>query len=563
MRSSIRTNIYCVVTLLIVIPVLLLSLILSYVYAIKLEAVIVDSLHAVAVAQIAEMDNLCQLQKSNLEIIGAMELTQAALRGELDDKNLPMLDDMLYSRVQMTSYLNSIAVITADSQVVACSADNYDPMAEEGFTAICQGMGGEPFWISDMLTVKGYGDEHKAVVAIFRVEENNHVLGYVIAEIDLSFYDEIRQRTKLWNESTFYLLDGHGDIIIAGTSDEYRHEFVTTPKERQDYSQKYAAIDFAANPQGSFQYKAAGRTYVTYYSNTQYTNWRVMLSVNLDSYLEQRINYIVTASVLVVFCAVLALWIGRFTSKRIVLPIKQVTDTLERVQKSQDYSLRIDAERHDELGMLSVEINRLLELIETENMHQAQERFKLQKKAERDALTNVLNKEKIMHHLEEATQLCRSEGRSMAVMFVDVDDFRNFNSNYGHDVGDQVLAFIAALLEQELGGTVGRVGGDEFLVVVDLPHRLQVLESSLEKINIRTKSQFTIRSTGKQVPVTVCIGTVLADFSQPGSTEFTPELLTKWADKVMYRIKNSGKGGYIICHARDCLALEEKQDERS
>lgn len=553
MKSSIRTAMYRAVSLLIIIPVLLLSLILSYIYSIKLENVIEDSLEAVAAAQIAEMDSFCERQKNNLEIIGEMDLSRAALNGELDGNMLQYLNNMLYSRVQMTDYLKSISIIASDSRVVACSLDVYDSVARREISFLYEDMKGNPFCITDVLTITGSGEEHKAVAAIFRVEDNGRVLGYVLAEIDLSFYDEIRQRVKLWNESTFYLLDGKGKIIIAGTPEENRDIFVTTAEERQDYIKKYDAIDFSVHPQGSFQYKINGKNYITYYSNTQYTNWKILLTVNMDNYLEQRMNYAATACILVLFCSVLAFWIGKFTSERIVRPIKHVTDILGGIKKTQDYNQRVTVECQDELGTLSDEINQLLSLIETESLYQAQERRLLQEKADHDALTKVLNKEKVMQLLQEAIVRCQRSCRKLAVLFVDVDDFKSFNSKYGHGVGDQVLLFIASLLKQETGGIVGRVGGDEFLAIVESPEHLQTLEDSLKRVNQITESQFVIRGTAKRQPVNVCIGTVLADFSNPDLAWVTAEQVTAWADSAMYQAKNNGKRGYVIYHTEDCV----------
>lgn len=552
MNTSIRGSMYRAVSLLIVIPVLLLSLILSYIYAIKLESVIVESLHAVANAQIAEMDGLCQQQKSNLEIIGGMDASREALRGELDAVSLEYLNNMLFSRVQITNYLRSISLIDAEDRVVACSDRTYEPLAQAGSVCLRDGMEGQPFWISDILTVRSNGEEHRAVAAIHRVEDDAGLLGYVLAEIDLTFYDEIRQRAKLWNESTFYLLDGKGEIIIAGTPEENRDMFVTTEEERKDYNRKYNAIDFAANPQGSFEYKVNGSDYITYYAPTAYTNWRVMLSVNMDNYMHQRLNYGVTAGVLVMFCAVLALWVARFTSKRIVRPIEYITDTLNGIQKGQDYSLRVKVPSNDELGTLSVGINRLLQLIETENIYQAKQQRQLQEKADRDALTKVLNRAKIMQLLQEAIDRRRDSGGKAAALFVDVDDFKDFNTRYGHGVGDQVLLFIAAMLGRETGGTVGRMGGDEFLVVIESPEHLQSLDSILERINQVAAEQFVMRGEGKRLPIAVCIGAARVDFSRPGSEQVTAEQLAALADSAMYQAKNNGKRGYIIRDMASC-----------
>lgn len=546
MRSSIRKSMYRAVSLLIVLPVLLLSLILSYVYAARLENIMIESLQAVAASQLAEINSFCDRQRRNLEVIGEMEASRAALRGELDAGTLQYLSNMLYARVQVTDFLNGIAIIGTDNRVVAYSGAQYEPIAKDEISLLYDGMQGEPFWISDVLNVQDQEGAHKAVAALSRVEEDGRLLGYVLAELDLSFYDDIRQRAELWSDSTFYLLDAKEQIIIAGTPSETRDLFVTTAEERKEYSEAYQSIDFQANPQGNFRYQVNGHSYITYYANLQHTNWRMLLSVNLDNYLEQRANYVITAGVLVLFCTVLSLWIGRFTSRRIVQPIKHITETLDGIQKSQDYHVRVNEACQDELGTLSVEINQLLSLIETENLYQAQKRRQLQDAADRDALTKTLNREKIMQQLQDAIVRRRCDRSDLAVLFVDVDDFKHFNTTYGHDVGDQVLLFLSSLLTQETGGTVGRVGGDEFLVVVESPAHLQTLEQRLDRVNRQAESKFTLRGTGEQVPITVCIGAARVAFNHPNADEFTPEQLSAWADSAMYQAKSNGKRGYTI-----------------
>ena len=140
----------------------------------------------------------------------------------------------------------------------------------------------------------------------------------------------------------------------------------------------------------------------------------------------------------------------------------------------------------------------------------------------------------------------RREGARIAVLFVDIDDFKAFNTHYGHNVGDQVLLFIAALLARETGGTVGRVGGDEFLVVVENEAVLHELEPYLDRIQKQAESQFVVRGSGANLSVTCCIGAVRIDLKTESSRSLTPEKLIGMADEAMYQVKNSGKRGYVV-----------------
>lgn len=540
---KIRTSLYRTVFSLIVLPFFLFTLLITQIYSDRLEKVITESLHVVADAQVAEMTNFCEQQRKYLSLLGGMDVSRAALTGDSDVDTVHYLDDILYSYVRMMSYLNTLTIVDKDYRVVACSIEGHQPYASERMAALIDRMGSRSFYISDVL-IDGKGNQ--TLVAISTIEDAGGLMGYALAEIDPDFYKSIRQRTELWNNSTFYLLDGQQQIISAGTQREERRGFITTSNERTDYEDKYRSIDFAEEPQGSFQYKVNGKEYITYYSAVNYTDWRIMLTTNLDGYKAERTVYGVLALVLALLCTVLAFWIGRFASRRIVRPIQNISDTLRGIQEKQDYTLRVPVARKDELGSLSAEINGLIDFIETENLYKAQQQRLLQEKAEQDALTKVLNKERITQYVAEEIERHRAARDRMVVLFVDIDDFKAFNTEYGHNVGDQVLRFIASLLARETGGTVGRAGGDEFIAVVEAPGMIQELEQCLQQIEKQAADKFIIRGTSTRVPVTCCIGAVRIDFKENEGRDMTAEELTGLADDAMYQVKDHGKRGHII-----------------
>lgn len=540
---NIRNSMYRMVFSLIVIPFLFFSILISFIYTGKVEAVITDSLHVVANAQVAEMTSFCEQQKEALMLIGTMNVSRAAMRGELDQPTKQYLDNMLYSRVQVMNYMESIAIIDTDNRIVASSNENENAFADEGIGSLITDLGNRGFYISNILVDK---QEKNTLVEISKIEDNGELLGYVVAEIDMDFYNSIRENAELWNDATFYLLDGQMKIISAGTPKEGRNAFVTTNSEREDYNKKYSSIDFERNPQGCFRYKVSGRDYITYYSNVKDTDWQVMLSVDMESYQATRTVIYVIGLFIILLCAAVAVLIGRFASKRIVRPIACISGTLQEIRQKQDYTLRVEAGRQDELGELTGEVNKLLDFIETENLYKVQQQRLLQKKAGQDALTKVMNKERISQYLQEAIVRHGKDRTSMAVLFVDVDDFKAFNTNYGHSVGDEVLLFLTSLLEREFEGTVGRVGGDEFLVVVEKADYVKNLDMYLNRFEEAAAGRFIVRGSGAGLPVTCCVGAVRVDFStndipKPASAE-----LVNMADQAMYHVKNNGKKGHII-----------------
>lgn len=539
---SIRNGMYRMVFVLTVLPFLLFSLLIAGFYSRRLEQVITESLQAVANAQVAEMTAFCEQQQDYLRVIGSTDASKAAMRGSGDTEGQQYLDNLLYTRVEGISYLRSFALLDKDYRVVACSED-HGLLANEGMDRIIASMGGRDFYISDVLT--DHAGE-KTLVAIVRIADGGETLGYSMVEISLDFYRELRERAELWSGSTFYLLDGRQQIISAGTPEEDRETFVTTAQEREDYNEKYRAIDFEREPKGCFRYKLGGQDYITYYSAVDYTDWRVLLTVSMDRYQDQRADYYTLGGLLVLLCAALAVWGGVFASRRIVRPIQRISGTLKDIQAGQDYSLRVAVDRRDELGRLSEGVNELIDFIETEDLYKAQQQRLLQEKAGQDALTKALNQERIRQAVAESIDRHRTAGTAMALLFVDVDDFKSFNTSYGHSVGDQVLQFLTGLLSRGTGGTVGRVGGDEFLVLVETPGAVVELEACLACLERQGTGQFRVRGTGEQVPVFFCCGAVRVDFAAGTFPELTAEGLIQRADEAMYQAKDRGKKGHVV-----------------
>lgn len=123
-------------------------------------------------------------------------------------------------------------------------------------------------------------------------------------------------------------------------------------------------------------------------------------------------------------------------------------------------------------------------------------------------------------------------------LFLDVDDFKTINDTYGHSAGDAVLRSVAASLQDVFGscGTVGRMGGDEFSILIPQP---LPQEDLIRKLDVFLQEISGI--LGAAAPVSCSIGVCRVDEPQP------VELLLKEADRLLYEVKRRGKGGYLIC----------------
>ena len=94
-------------------------------------------------------------------------------------------------------------------------------------------------------------------------------------------------------------------------------------------------------------------------------------------------------------------------------------------------------------------------------------RRELEVRASVDRLTSCLNRDSSLQLLERTTAAAKAPGEGNALIYIDLDDFKSVNDRFGHAVGDRLLAEAAERLRQAArkGDTVGRVGGDEFIVI--------------------------------------------------------------------------------------------------
>ncbi|HWC65360.1 MAG TPA: EAL domain-containing protein [Thermoanaerobaculia bacterium] len=169
----------------------------------------------------------------------------------------------------------------------------------------------------------------------------------------------------------------------------------------------------------------------------------------------------------------------------------------------------------------------------------AQER--IEHLAYHDALTGLPNHALLQDRLEIALSRARHDGRSIAVLFLDLDRFKVVNDSLGHPMGDRLLQRVADRLASFVrqGDTVARLGGDEFVVVLsDLTHVEDAVRVG-EKIVAGIRLPFRIGD--EEIFVTTSVG--VSVFPHDGETG---EALIKNADTAMYRAKEQGRDNYQL-----------------
>ncbi len=163
---------------------------------------------------------------------------------------------------------------------------------------------------------------------------------------------------------------------------------------------------------------------------------------------------------------------------------------------------------------------------------------KLMQMALYDNLTGLLNRQSIDDYLERSVARAERYGKSLSVMFIDLDKFKVVNDKYGHEVGDALLTRVALRLKKDLrkSDTIGRIGGDEFIVIMEEMKNKSGCEAVAKKILKSMRKPFNINPK-----ITLVIGASIGIARHPDDGK-TPEELVKKADQAMYFAKKNRKG---------------------
>lgn len=166
---------------------------------------------------------------------------------------------------------------------------------------------------------------------------------------------------------------------------------------------------------------------------------------------------------------------------------------------------------------------------------QVEAQQRLDRLARFDTLTGLPNRAEAIARLESALHDPRDPGVHLGVLFCDVDYFKSINDTWGHSAGDVVLATIAARIRDSIrqGDTVGRIGGDEMVVLLPGIHDLDEAVEIGEKIRCRIAEP--IQHGGNTIRATLSIG---ATISVPGESAAA---VTARADVAMYRAKQASR----------------------
>ncbi len=512
----------------------------------KIDELTEQNVRAISENQVMNIKNFTQDRNNEMDMIASYQLTQNAILYSLRENESPLarnyVDNLLKERKKYSIFVASISVVNRNFHVVS-SSEEYEPGTVSAMKDVDPKYQTGEFIIGDVYERITDDGRKNVVPAYTGVYYNNELIGYVMEELDTAYFDDLRLNMDTLADGTFYLLDGNGAIITAGDTKNKRSlkTFVSKSSDRNDFQKKWDAIDHAKNPSGYVRYRYHRQDYITYYSDVENTCWGIRVTENLSAQKQTGRTY-----GMLITLGLSALIIGvcctqYFMTKKIFAPITHILQVFAQIRESEDYSLRVHIQEKHETGELAAGINELLDYVEQADRKEKERQQKLLQMAENDPLTGIKNKKAIEKEMLSMVQRAVESHEQITFGFVDIDDFRDYNTNYGHQEGDAVIQFVAQTLKENIHGAVGRIGGDEFAFCYAGELEPERIRHNADKILEILRTQHVNEQTGEVLPVPCSIGIVM---SQGDTLDYT-QLIRK-ADLAMYQAKENGKNTFVL-----------------
>lgn len=178
--------------------------------------------------------------------------------------------------------------------------------------------------------------------------------------------------------------------------------------------------------------------------------------------------------------------------------------------------------------------------------------LELAEMATRDVLTGLFNRRETVRLLEEELARARRYRRSMALLWIDFDHFKDINDSHGHAAGDAVLRSVTELLTDSVRSVdiVGRFGGEEFVII--LPEMdIRGAAETAERLRQCVSQHHCVLPSGTELPLTVSIG--VAVYPEHGEDA---DSLFAAADQAMYRAKGQGRNCVVVASGKGSCSAE-------
>ncbi len=301
-------------------------------------------------------------------------------------------------------------------------------------------------------------------------------------------------------------------------------------------------------------FKSNSSTYIYGYGILHDYDWIYIVRMNRKAYHAIFSSLPLLLAIGLIIILFISLIVSSQLTKKYTDPIMELNSCMLEATGG-NYQIVCNIESKDEFGQLSNCFNEMMKIISGTNERQLEAQRQLEANeaqliehnkhveelAYTDGLTSLYNRIAFMKLAQDILSEAKSSYKKHAVIFIDLDDFKNVNDTLGHDYGDDLLIQISRKFEEciESGDILARTGGDEFLIFRNFIDTPEEAISTVEKLIEITKNPFNVK--GERVLISVSIGVSYFPQNALSLTE-----LIKTADIAMYNAKTSGKNNYRI-----------------
>ena len=543
---KIKSYIFALFVVLSIVPLFIIGVSNMLAYNNQVRAILKNDLGAITQMQVKVINNFLTERSNTANIIvGTLEINRMLTReqgslsiNEISNQNIAL--GLLRENVKSNPYLNGVCITDASGKSVVSTHPVTQEFQGELYSLVLQNTDKHIQFIP-MSESHFDNRQERSILAVESLFDNEALVGFLVMELNLDFFEEVRSAIKLFNNGTVYLLDQNNEIIVAGNNNESIREYVLTEQERSDFVRVWNDGNLQAD-EGVLEYKAQGNQIVTYYARMQPTGWTLLTSIDVDTALKTRSQFFWMCVCVVVLGTVVLVSISYFVSRKIAMPMEEIAQKFAQIREKQDYSMRMSSSKTREINSIVSGINLLLEGMEIHLEEEKARSCELLERVLHDQLTGLYNKKGIDKELRKRFEIAEKSGAPIALCYLDIDDFKQYNTLYGHASGDEVLQYVGAIL-QEHEQCSARMGGDEYVFCITDAGKLRDIELIVRDIiaTLNVGLMLEDTETPTQVSIGCCIGITIVN-----AGEATVEELLDAADQAMYKVKNAEKNGFYI-----------------
>jgi len=364
-----------------------------------------------------------------------------------------------------------------------------------------------------------------------------------VTALSMPGFLDLIQNHRIGKTGSFLLFSPQHELIVTATESNLRLKPTPRPGINRLHDQAMAGWRGAGVTMNAF-----GVENLAAFASVPSADWVVVARMPTQEafgLLNQILGPLVRTSVIAALILALVLY---FVLRYFFEPLNRSALLMRSMAAGELPLAELPVHRQDEVGDMVASFNALVQKVQQSESVMAHI-------ADHDVLTGLANRRAFLTRLQQGVALAGRRGAGLAVVFMDLDGFKAVNDNHGHAVGDNLLQQVARRLKEglRLSDSVGRLGGDEFLLLLqDCPDR-----ESAAMIAQKLIAQISDPYTLGEVQVIIGASMGIAMFPEHANE---PQELIALADAAMYAAKRGGRKTFRFSEAATDPVAQSRVD---